>query len=144
MHLDLPKERLVVGDWTESLRLLSLAISIDPFQPFIFVIREILFQRINRTSDAKKDFRRALEIRPAYPRCHSRIAEVLLVASNPEAALAELQQKTPAFSLKGLALVNHALKRHDESDADLARLVSGGASIAPIVDRRRIRLPWTD
>ena len=126
------KERLVVGDWTESLRLLNLAISVDPFQPFIFVMRGVLFQRINRTSDAKKDFRRALEISPAYPRLHGRIADVLLVEGNPEAALAELQQETPALSLKGLALVNHALKRRDESDAALARLISAGASIAPM------------
>ena len=126
------KERLVVGDWPESLRRLNLAISVDPFQPFIFAMRGLLFQRVNRTSDAKKDFRRALEISPAYPRCHSRIADVLLVEGNPEAALAELQQENPAFTLKGLALVNHALKRHDESDAALARLVSEGASIAPM------------
>jgi len=96
------------------------------------VMRGVLFQRINRTSDAKKDFRRALEISPAYPRLHGRIADVLLVEGNPEAALAELQQETPALSLKGLALVNHALKRRDESDAALARLVSGGVSIAPM------------
>ena len=51
---------------------------------------------------------------------------------NPEAALAELQQETPALSLKGRALANHALKRHDESDAALARLISGGGSIAPM------------
>jgi len=126
------KERLVVGDWTESLRLLDLAISVDPFQPFVFAYRGILFQHINHTSDAKKDFRRALEINSGYRRAHSRIADVLLVEGNPEAALAELQQETPALSLKGLALVNHALKRHDESDAALARLESEGASIAPM------------
>jgi tetratricopeptide (TPR) repeat protein len=125
------KERLVVGAWTESLRLLNLAISVDPFQPFVFIIRGLLFQRINRTSDAKKDFRRVLEISPAWPRIHSRIADLLVVEGNPEAALAELQQDTPC-SLKGLALVNHALKRHDESDAALARLVSQRASIAPM------------
>ena len=126
------KERLVVGDWMESLRLLNLAISIDPFQPFSFSTRGLLFQRINRTSDAKKDFRRTLEISPTYPRCHSRIADVLVVEGNPEAALAELQQETPALSLKGLALANHALERHNESDAALARLISVGASIAPM------------
>jgi tetratricopeptide (TPR) repeat protein len=126
------KERLVVGDWAESLRLLNLAISVDPFQPSVFVMRGVLFQRINRTSDAKKDFRRVLEISPAWPRVHSRIAEVLLLEGNPEAALAELQQETPAFSLKGLALANHALNRHAESDAALARLVSEGATIAPM------------
>jgi tetratricopeptide (TPR) repeat protein len=87
---------------------------------------------MNRTSDAKKDFRRALEISPTYPRLHGAIAEVLLIEGNPEAALAELQQKTPVFSLKGLALVNHALKRHGESDVALARLVSERASIAPM------------
>jgi TolB-like protein/tetratricopeptide (TPR) repeat protein len=126
------KERLVEGDWTESLRLVNLAISVDPFEPYLFAMRGILFQRINRTSDAKKDFRRVLEISPAWPRMHSRIAEVLLVEGNFEPALAELQQETPALSLKGLALVNHALKRHDESDAALARLISGGASIVPM------------
>jgi TolB-like protein len=126
------KERLVVGDWMESLRLLNLAISIDPFQSFSFSTRGLLFQRINRTSDAKKDFRRVLEINPGYRRTHSRIADVLLVEGNPEAALAELEQETPALSLKGLALANHALKRHSESDAALARLISGGASIAPM------------
>jgi tetratricopeptide (TPR) repeat protein len=125
------KERVVVGDWTAALRLLNLAISIDPFQPSSFSIRGVVFQRINRTSDAKKDFRRTLEISPAFPRLHSRIADVLLVEGNPEAALAELQLDTPC-SLKGLALVNHALKRHDESDAALARLVSHRASIAPM------------
>jgi serine/threonine-protein kinase len=126
------KERLVVGDWRESLRLLNLAISIDPFESFFFVMRGVLFQRTGRTSDAKRDFRRALEISAAFPRVHSRIAEVLLAEGSPEAALAELQQETRAFSLKGLALVNHALKRHGESDAALARLVSVRASIAPM------------
>jgi TolB-like protein/Flp pilus assembly protein TadD len=122
-------ERLVVGDWTEALRILNLVISVDPFQPFIFSMRGLLLQRMNRTSDAKKDFRRVLEISPAWPRIHTRIAEVLLLEGNPEAALAELQQDTPC-SLRGLALVNHALKRHGESDAALARLVSQRASIA--------------
>ena len=126
------KERLVVGDWTESLRLLNLAISIDPFNPFSFSTRGLLFQRISRTSNAKKDFRRVLEINPGYRRTHSRIADLLVLEGNPEAALAELQQEIPALSLKGLALANHALNRHDESDAALARLVSEGASIAPM------------
>jgi TolB-like protein/tetratricopeptide (TPR) repeat protein len=125
------KERLVVGDWTESLRLLNLAISVDPFQPFIFAMRGLLFQRINRTSDAKKDFRRALEISPGYRGLHSRIVEILLTERNPEAALAELQQESRA-SLKVVALVNHALKRHGESDAALARFVSERASITPM------------
>jgi adenylate cyclase len=126
------KERVVVGDWTEALRLLNLAISVDPLQPFVILIRGILFQRINRTSDAKKDFRRVLEISPAYPCIHGRIADVLIVEGNLEAALAELQHETPAFSLKGRALANHALKRHGESDAALARLLSERASIAPM------------
>jgi hypothetical protein len=43
-----------------------------------------------------------------------------------------LQQETRAISLKGLAVVNHALKRHGESDAALARLVSHRALIAPM------------
>ena len=125
------KERLVVGDWTESLRLLNQAISVDPFQPFFFVHRAIVFQRVNRPSDAKKDLRHILEISPVYPRIRTRIADVLLVEGNPEAALAELQQDTPC-SLRGLALLNHALKRHGESDAALALLVSHRASIAPM------------
>jgi tetratricopeptide (TPR) repeat protein len=125
------KERLVLGDWTESLRLLNLAISIDPFQSYFFPLRGFLSQRINRASDAKKDFHRALEISPAYPGLHSRIAEILLAEGDPEAALAELQQETRP-SLKVLALINHALKRHGESDAALARFVSERGSIRPM------------
>jgi tetratricopeptide (TPR) repeat protein len=124
------KERLVVGDWTESLRLIDLAISFDPLQPLMFALRGLLFQRMDRNSDAKKNFRRALEISPTYSRVHSRIAEVLVVEDNPEAALAELEQETPLLRLKGLALVNHALKKPSASDAALARLESEGASIA--------------
>jgi hypothetical protein len=87
------KERLVVGDWTESLRLLNLAISVDPFQAVVFVMRGLLFQRINHTAGAKKDFRRVLEISPDYPGIRTRIAEVFL-------AEGALRQRSPSCSRK--------------------------------------------
>lgn len=127
------KERLVVGDWTESLRLLDLAILLDPLQPMLFTTRGLLFQRIHHhNSDAKKDFRRALEISPALSWVHSRIAEMFVLEGNPEAALAELEQTGPFLRLKGLALVNHAVKNPSASDAALARFESERASIAPM------------
>jgi adenylate cyclase len=73
-----------------------------------------------------------LEISPAFSWAHSRIAEVLVVEGSFEAALAELEQTVPLLRLKGLALVNHALKRPDESDAALARLESEAAAITPM------------
>lgn len=124
------KERLVVGDWSEALRLLDRAISLDPLQPPFFVARGLVYQRVDRTADAKADFRRALEISPGYARVHGRIAEVLLVEGDPQAALAELGQESGSVKLKGLALVHHALNGAAASDAALERLQSTVAASA--------------
>jgi TolB-like protein/Flp pilus assembly protein TadD len=116
------KERLVLGEWEEALRLLNLAQSVDPLQPAVFVTRGVAYQRLMRNSDAERDFRRALEISPTYARVRSRIAEVLLAEGELEAAFAEVQQEVVPIRFRGLATVLYAMGRTEESDQALASL----------------------
>jgi TolB-like protein len=116
------KERLVCGAWADAEQLLSIAASVDPFQPTAFFTRGVVNQRLGRLSDAERDFRRALTISPNYARAHARIAEVLVVRGEPVEAFAEIQKESGALRLKGLAVVYHALGRSEDSNTALAQL----------------------
>jgi TolB-like protein/Flp pilus assembly protein TadD len=124
------KERIVCGAWADAERILSMAATVDPFQPAAFFTRGVVNQRLGRLGDAERDFRRALAISPNYARAHARIAEVLVTRGEPAEALAEVQKESGGLQLKGLAVVYHALGRTEEADTALARLeaVSGASS----------------
>jgi len=124
------KERLVCGAFADAEQILSIAATVDPFQPAAFFTRGVVNQRLGRLADAERDFRRALAISPGYTRAHARLAEVLVSRGQPVEALAEIQKESGALRLKGLAIVYHALGRAADSDAALAQLeaVSGTSS----------------
>lgn len=124
------KERLVCGAWADAEQILSIAASVDPFQPTAFFTRGVVNQRLGRLADAERDFRRALAISPNYARAHARIADVLVVRGEPHEALAEIQKESGALRLKGLAVVYHALGRSEDANTALAQLeeLSGASS----------------
>jgi TolB-like protein len=116
------KERLVCGASADAEQILSIAATVDPFQPTAFFTRGVVNQRLGRLADAERDFRRALAISPGYARAHARLAEVLVARGEPVEALAEIQKESGALRLKGLAVVYHALGRSKDSDTALAQL----------------------
>ena len=89
-----------------------------------------------RLDDAIAEHRAVLRLAPGAIAQHEVIGEALLQKGDPKAALAEIQQEAEESTrLVGLSLAYHALGRHSESDAALAKSVmkyqkTNAASIA--------------
>jgi predicted Zn-dependent protease len=68
--------------------------------------------------------KKALELNPDNPAVHNSLGRVYLDQSQPEKALAEMDQETArGWRLRGLALAYDASGRKKESDAALAELI---------------------
>ena len=126
------KERIVCGAWADAEQILSIAVTVDPFQPAAFFTRGVVYQRMGRLADAERDLRRALAISPNYARAHARLAEVLVTRGEPAEALAEVEKESGGLRLKGLAVVYHALGRTEDADRALAQLEAASGASSPM------------
>jgi TolB-like protein len=116
----------------EALQRINASLALDPLNPYALQsLGEMLLHSGDRAG-AESAFRQSLAISPSFDESHLFIAEILLLRGHPEAALAEVQSESaPDAKDLGLALVSHALGRHAESDAALARLTRSDSEVWP-------------
>jgi serine/threonine-protein kinase len=119
------EEPLATGRWDEAARLYSESLSLDPLLASAYQETGWTYMRANRFAEAESAFRRAAEISPTYVEIHHDLGIALLMKGEPEAALREMQQETPAGGRSaGLVIVYHALHRAADADAEITRLES--------------------
>ena len=81
-------------------------------------------------------FRKSIELKPAQSFTHTGLGLTLLSEGKRDAALAEMSHESEdGWRLEGLAIANHALGKHAESDAALAELTTKYAKDAQRAQR---------
>jgi TolB-like protein/Flp pilus assembly protein TadD len=123
---------LAYGRTGRAATLYQQALARDPLHASSYGNLGITFYAEGRLAEAEAAFRRSIELKPAQSYTHNGLGLVLLSQGKREAALAEMgRESDDSWRLEGLAIVNHALGRHAESDAALAELTSKYQKDAP-------------
>lgn len=114
-----------LGHWEEALRQIRMALAADPLNPDAYLVLAKIQWCRGYLQEAQAAMSRVLQIRPATTWVHFYLGTILLARGEATDALREMQEETDtAAQLGGLAMAYHALGRHSDSDAALARLVN--------------------
>jgi len=90
IHYDLGVEALRGGRAQEALREFDEALKNDDKFPEAYLGRGIVYEfGFGKTSEAERDYRRALSLRPNYPEAHNNLGQLLAKTGRPEQALSE-------------------------------------------------------
>jgi TolB-like protein/Tfp pilus assembly protein PilF/predicted Ser/Thr protein kinase len=110
-----------LGRFDEALRLDRRAVELDPLSIQAHAVLSSHALYAGLLDDAEAASRKVLELNPDFPGAHVKLGRLDLARSNPEKALAEMEQvpETSSWRRFGLALVYHALGRKQEADAAL-------------------------
>ncbi len=123
---------LSLGRTARAATLFQQAVDRDPLHASSFSNLGIAYFADGRYDEAEAAFRKSLELKPGQGYSHNGLALVLLAKNQPDAALAEMRQEPDdSWRLQGLAIVQHALGHHAESDAALTELSQKFAEDAP-------------
>jgi TolB-like protein/Flp pilus assembly protein TadD len=116
----------------DAMQRINASLAVDPLNPYALQSLGEMLLHSGDLAGAESTFRQSLAISRSFDESHLFIAEILLLRGHLEAALAEVQlESAPDAKDLGLALVNHALGRHAESDAALARLTRNDNEVWP-------------
>jgi TolB-like protein/DNA-binding winged helix-turn-helix (wHTH) protein/Tfp pilus assembly protein PilF len=121
-----------LGRHDEAVRLSELSLSIDPLNPDALQNSAYIYFLVGNLDAAERDIRRSIAISPTFSGSHKALGQIFLQRGQPEAALVEMQAETSEGRDIGLALAYHALGRHVDSDAALARATQRLADLAPV------------
>ena len=118
------RRSLTIGRWDEALNSVNASLALDPLLPPTYIELNWVQVRRGRLAEAEAAARRAMEISPTYVWAHYYLGVTLLVAGNPEAAMAVFAKEIDTGArLGGLAMGNWALLRTPESDRSLAQML---------------------
>jgi len=121
-----------LGRHDDAVSLSEASLSIDPLNPDSCQNSAYIYYLIGNFDAAERDARRSIAISPSFTGNHKLIGQVFLQRGQPEAALAEMQREVSSGRDIGLALAYHALGRHAESDAALARASRSIGRFVPV------------
>ena len=111
---------------------INASLALDPLNPYAQQGLGEMLRDYGDLEGSDNAFRKCLEISPTFDGSHLYLAENLLLRGQAEAALAEVRQETASDAKDlGLALVQHSLGRHAESNAALTRLVRADSELWP-------------
>jgi predicted Zn-dependent protease len=114
-----------MGRWDEALKQVNAALAQDPLNPSRYQVLTLIQASRGRFEEAEAAARRALELIPMSPFGHSFLGSVLLLRSQPEAALTEFSKEAvEAARLGGIAMAHFAQGRKADSDAALAQMTT--------------------
>jgi len=114
-----------LGRFDEGAELLRRGIALDPLNADFYYNLGLILTRAGKQEEAVTALHKALELRPEYGALHVFLAEVYLIQSRPQQALAELQKEPDAeLRLIVFPLVYHALGRKKDADTALRQLIA--------------------
>ena len=122
-------QSIVMGRLEEALKQMNLALAQDPLNPSRYQVLSLIQARRGRLEEAEAAARRGLEIVPTGPFGHYLLGDVLLLRSQPDAALSEFSKETIIGArFDGSARAFFAMGRRADSDATLAKLIKDQAN----------------
>jgi type IV pilus biogenesis/stability protein PilW len=93
IHHDLAVEALRAGRSQEALKEYDIALAADPDMPEARLGRGLVMEYgFGKLAEAEADYRRALQIRPAYPEAHNNLGQLLAKSGRSTEALAEFDK----------------------------------------------------
>lgn len=114
----------ILGRFDEGIVLARQAVTLDPLRIASYNNLGLVLTAANRLDEAIAAFRQMLDLNPRAPTAHFLIAQALLLAGNPQAALAEVEQEPDAgWRAHGMALTLHSLGQKDEGERALADFI---------------------
>jgi TolB-like protein len=127
---------LSMGRWDEALKQVNAALAQDPLNQPAYWNFSLAQSRRGRLEEAEAAARRSVEINPTGPFGHFLLGDVLLLRSQPDAALTEFSKEpVEAARLGGSAMAYFAMGAKAESDAALAQMIKGQADRPFIIAR---------
>jgi TolB-like protein/Flp pilus assembly protein TadD len=118
------------GDIDQAMRRIDTSLVLDPLNPGTHQVRGMILYMTHDYSGAESALQKSIAINPEIDGSRLTLAYIQLVHGRWEAALKEFTADPESSSKDiGLALVNHALGKKQESDAALARVVEEVGSI---------------
>jgi TolB-like protein/DNA-binding winged helix-turn-helix (wHTH) protein/Flp pilus assembly protein TadD len=121
---------LTMGRWDDALNLATASVALDPLDAGGYYWLSTVQLRRGRLAEAEAAIRRGLEFAPTFPFGPYALGVILLVRTQPQAALTALSKEPlEAARLTGSAMAYFALGRKAESDASLAQMLKSYADI---------------
>jgi TolB-like protein/DNA-binding winged helix-turn-helix (wHTH) protein/Tfp pilus assembly protein PilF len=119
------RQSLNMGRWDHSLELVNASLTLDPLNPFSYLVLSWIQIHRGRLAEAETAIRRTIEISPTFTSAHFHLGIVLFARDQRKAAAAEFLKETDnATHLEGSVLANFVLAREADSDAALAQMIA--------------------
>jgi TolB-like protein/Tfp pilus assembly protein PilF len=116
----------------ESQRFFNASLAVDPLNPYTQQHLGQMLLAAGDFAEAQVALRKSIAINALFDGNHYQLSKINLARGEFEAALKEAQQEvTPDAKNAGLAMIYHALRRKDDSDAALAGLIRASGDTWP-------------
>jgi serine/threonine protein kinase/Tfp pilus assembly protein PilF len=113
-----------LGQFKEALNLDKKAVQLDPVSPSACFLLGFHAYYSARYDEAISLFRKELKLKPDVSRAHTYLGLVYLVKGNLDSSLAMIRKETdPFWRNYGLALINYALNKKNDSESELAEII---------------------
>ena len=113
-----------LGQFNEALKLDFRAIRLDPVSASARFSLGFHSYYSGRYKEAIASFRKELELNPRMPQAHTYIGLVYLARGNLDSALTAVREENDSFwRAYGLALINFALGKEEDSDNELSEII---------------------
>jgi len=124
------RHSLTMGRWDDALNLATASLALDPLDAGGYYWLSTVQLRRGRLAEAEAAIRRGLEFAPTFTFGPYALGVILLVRSQPQAALTAFSKEpVEAARLTGSAMAYFALGRKAESDGSLAQMLKSYAAI---------------
>lgn len=122
-----------LGRIDEAIELDQKAVELDPLNVPVHYYLGIHCYYGRRLNEAETALKKAIELNPKYPGARVFLGRVYLSQSQPEKAIAEIEQEPePFWRLYGMVLVHHAMGREEEAGMELSKMIEDYQDIGAI------------
>jgi TolB-like protein/Flp pilus assembly protein TadD len=115
----------VLGNGDEAVKFAQQAVALDPLRANTLLGLGALLYADGRYDEAQAEVQKALDLNPQAAFAHSTLGKILIAKGKFQQALGEIEEEPNEWGkLTGEALVYHALRREQDSNAALANLIA--------------------
>ena len=113
-----------MGNLDQAVKLYEQAVALEPLRANSHLGLGYLLYMAGRYDAAQAELQKALDLNPQAAFAHANLGKILIAEGKPQQALAEIEKEPNDWEkLTDQALVYHALRREQDSNAALAELI---------------------